>query len=208
MQIYVATSNPGKLRDFAGAAASEGIGILSLPGLAAIPEPAEDAPDFAGNAALKAIAYSLMVPGLLVLADDSGLEVDALDGRPGVRSARFADDLDFEPDSDFGKDERNNRCLLALLHSLEASSGRSLDREARFICALALARNGEVLYRASGTAEGEILDTPRGSRGFGYDPLFLIPSLGKTMAELDSGAKWSNSHRGHAFRNLLKLCLA
>ncbi len=197
MQIYAATSNPGKLRDFAQSAASEGIQILPLPGLAAMPEPVEDAPDFAGNAALKAIAYSRLAPGLLVLADDSGLEVDALNGRPGVRSARFADDLGFELGRGLTKDERNNRCLVSLLRKTDAG------RQARFICELALAQDGIVLQRATGTVEGEILDTPRGSYGFGYDPLFFIPSAGQTMAELDPAAKWAGSHRGHAFRTLL-----
>lgn len=226
MQIYVATSNAGKLRDFAQSAATqkiqaaaEGIQILPLPGLDAMPEPAEDAPDFAGNAALKAVAYSLHAPGLLVLADDSGLEVDALAGQPGVRSARFADDMNFETGSGFGKDDRNNRCLLALLGTsplktspLKTSSPETspLDardgptRRARFTCALALARNGELLHRATGTVEGEILDTPRGTNGFGYDPLFLIPALGKTMAEVNSATRWALSHRGHAFRTLLE----
>ncbi len=220
MQIYAATSNLGKLRDFAQSAASEGIEILAVPGLAAMPEPVEDAPDFAGNAALKAIAYSRLAPGLLVMADDSGLEVDALGGRPGVRSARFADDLNFEPASarspaggvsyasgmngmtgmtGMTKDERNNLCLLSLLSPQPSTASLS----ARYVCALALARDGEVLHRASGAVRGEILKIPRGTKGFGYDPLFLLPSAGKTMAELDPETKWANSHRGCAFRALL-----
>ena len=213
MQIYVATSNPGKLRDFAQSAASEGIEILPIPGLAAMPEPVEDAPDFAGNAALKAIAYSRLAPGLLVLADDSGLEVDALDGQPGVRSARFADDLGFEPDAalarltpfTFTKDERNNLCLLSLLHKAElASGGGHTRRDARFVCELALARDGQVLQRASGSVAGEILDRPTGSGGFGYDPLFFLPSLDRSMAQLDPATRWTISHRGRAFRALLE----
>ncbi len=204
MQIYVATSNPGKLREFAQSAASEGIVILPIPGLAAMPEPAEDAPDFTGNADLKAIAYSLLAPGLLVLADDSGLEVDALEGQPGVRSARFADDLRFGLDQGLSKDERNNLCLLSLLHHLEATRGQRTDRGARFVCALTLARDGGVLLRAAGTVKGEILDRPRGTNGFGYDPLFLLPAAGQTMAELDPHAKWEMSHRGQAFRTLLQ----
>ncbi len=208
MQIYAATTNPGKLRDFAQAAAADGIEILPLPGLATVPEPVEDAPDFAGNADLKAIAYSRLAPGLLVLADDSGLEVDALDGRPGVRSARFADDLGFESnsgkdneaDARKSKDERNNRCLLSLLSGTGIGTA---GRRARFVCALTLARDGEIVHRASGSVEGEILDAPRGEGGFGYDSLFLLPSLRKTMAELDPPAKWSEGHRGRAFRSLL-----
>ncbi len=204
MQIYAATSNPGKLRDFAQAAAAEGIAVLPVPGLAGMPEPAEDAPDFTGNAAAKAIAYSLLAPGLLVLADDSGLEVDALQGRPGVRSARFADDLNFEPGAGRGKDERNNRCLLSLLQDLDARTGTRNDRHARFVCALALARDGHVLHQASGTIEGEILEAPRGTVGFGYDPLFLLPQRAQTMAELPPIEKWALSHRGQAFRALLQ----
>ena len=209
MQIYAATTNPGKLRDFAQAAAADGIEILPLPGLATVPEPVEDAPDFAGNADLKAIAYSRLAPGLLVLADDSGLEVDALDGCPGVRSARFADDLGFQANSGQGRDERNNRCLLSLLHNIESQNahtpGKRDRRHARFVCALTLARDGVVLQRASGSVESEILDSPRGARGFGYDPLFFIRSLGATMAELEPIAKWANSHRGRAFRSLLSV---
>ena len=203
MQIYVATSNPGKLRDFAQTAVSEGIEILPIPGLAAMPEPVENASDFAGNAALKAIAYSLLAPGLLVLADDSGLEVKALGGQPGVRSARFAEDKSFEPGSGPSKDERNNRCLLSLLHQVGAGLEGRPSRQARFVCALALAQDGQILHGAGGTTEGVILDAPRGTSGFGYDPLFLLPSMGATMAELEPAAKWNNSHRGNAFRSLL-----
>lgn len=209
MQIYAATSNPGKLRDFAQSAASDGIEVLPLPNLATMPEPEENAPDFAGNASLKAIAYSLLAPGLLVLADDSGLEVDALGGRPGVRSARFADDLNFASGSGSKKDERNNQCLLALLQEVDAATGERACRHARFVCALALARDGEVLHHAAGKAEGEILDAPRGENGFGYDPLFFMTAKGQSMAELTPETKWAVSHRGIAFRELLKtLCKA
>jgi XTP/dITP diphosphohydrolase len=151
-----------------------------------------------GNAELKAIAYSLLAPGLLVFADDSGLEVDTLGGQPGVRSARFADDLYFELNSSRTKDDRNNRCLLSLLNALPNPT-----RAARFVCALALARDGQVLLRAEGTVEGQILDTPRGADGFGYDPLFLIPSRDLTLAEVPREQKWQISHRGNAFRSLL-----
>jgi XTP/dITP diphosphohydrolase len=198
MTLYAATSNPGKLAEFATSASSAGIAVLSLPGLATMPEPAEDAPTFQGNADLKAIAYSLLAPGLLVFADDSGLEVDALGGQPGVRSARFADDLYFELNSGRTRDDRNNRCLLSLLDALPNPS-----RSARFVCALALARDGQVLLRAEGTVEGQLLKLPRGSDGFGYDPLFLLPSLNRTLAELPRDQKWQLSHRGNAFRSLL-----
>ncbi len=206
MTLYAATSNPGKLREFADAAHTHGIEVLPLPRLSTIPEPVEDAPDFMGNAILKAIAYSRHAPGLLVFADDSGLEIDALGGRPGVRSARFADDLNFEPNSRLTKDERNNRCVLSLLHEIETATEGRAGRKAYFRCALALARDGEVLLRAEGTCEGEILpdsQPPRGESGFGYDPLFFIPRLGRTLAKLSPDEKWQNSHRGYAFRSLL-----
>jgi XTP/dITP diphosphohydrolase len=165
-----------------------------------------------GNAELKAVAYSKLAlasgkAGLMVFADDSGLEVDALGGQPGVRSARFADDLGFEVRVGT-KDERNNRAVLSLLRnlpkSLEADGGLTLDnRGARFVCALGLARDGEVLLRAEGEVEGEILNAPRGADGFGYDPLFLVPGTGKTLAEMAREEKWRVSHRGNAFRGLL-----
>lgn len=218
MTIYAATSNPGKLREFAESASSEAIDVLALPGLRDMPEPVEDAATFMDNAELKAVAYSKLAlasgqRGLMVFADDSGLEVDALGGRPGVRSARFADDLNFEIGTG-SKDERNNRCLLSLIAELEREemqvtplrygmTTKPVTRTARFVCALALARDGEVLLRAEGSVEGEVLDAPRGENGFGYDPLFLVPSLGLTMAELPREQKWRLSHRGNAFRNLL-----
>jgi XTP/dITP diphosphohydrolase len=198
MTLYAATSNPGKLAEFATSASSAGIEVRALPSLATMPEPREDAATFMGNAELKAIAYSLLAPGLLVFADDSGLEVDTLGGQPGVRSARFADDLYFELNSSRTKDDRNNRCLLSLLNALPNPT-----RAARFVCALALARDGQVLLRAEGTVEGQILDTPRGADGFGYDPLFLIPSRDLTLAEVPREQKWQLSHRGNAFRSLL-----
>jgi XTP/dITP diphosphohydrolase len=200
MTIYAATSNPGKLLEFATSASNQGITVEPLPNLASLPEPIEDADTFQGNADLKARAYSLAAPGLLVFADDSGLAVDALrnsngEAAPGVRSARYADDLNFAPGSGT-KDDRNNR---ALLHQL----GNTPNRQARFICTLALARNGQILLRAEGFVEGDILPAPRGTSGFGYDPLFLLPALGLTMAELPREQKWQLSHRGNAFRSLL-----
>jgi XTP/dITP diphosphohydrolase len=196
MLIHTATSNPGKLAEFATSAAGFGVQVVALPNLANLPEPVEDADTFAGNADLKAIAYSLHAPGLLVLCDDSGIAVDALHGAPGVRSARFADDLAFEPGLG-SKDQRNNALLLHLMQP-------HADRRASFVCALALARDGQVLLRAEGSVEGELLHAPpRGTAGFGYDPLFLIPALNLTMAELPREQKWQLSHRGNAFRALL-----
>ena len=200
MTIYAATTNPGKLREFAASASADGIEVFALPGLKKMPEPIEDALTFMGNAELKAVAYSKLALGLMVFADDSGLEIDALGGQPGVRSARFADDQDFEPRTGT-KDERNNRCVLSLLHAREAAATK--DRRARFVCTLALARDGEILLRAERSLKGEIIDEEHGTNGFGYDPLFLIPELQLTTAELGADEKWAISHRGKAFRALL-----
>ncbi len=201
--LHVATTNAGKLREFADAARTENIRVLALPGLGEMPEPVEDALTFPGNAALKARAYSSLAPDLLVLADDSGLEVDALGGQPGVRSARFADDLAFEVDSCRSQAERNNRCLLSVLHQVAAESENPFNLGARFVCALAVARGGEILLRAEGEVQGDILNLPRGSTGFGYDPLFTVRGSGLTLAELSPEQKWAVSHRGRAFRALL-----
>ena len=199
MILYAATSNKGKLAEFSTSASGAGIEVLALPGLKTMPEPVEDADTFMGNAEKKAAAYSLLAPGLLVFADDSGLEVAALDGAPGVRSARFADDAGYRVGSSESTDARNNALLLEQLNAAATS-----DRTARFVCALTLARDGEVLLRAEGFAAGEILDAPRGANGFGYDPLFLLPALGLTTAELQPAQKWELSHRGNAFRELLR----
>lgn len=202
MILYVATSNPGKLRDFAAAAAEvadTNLQLEPLPGLAAIPSPPEDEPTFLGNAHTKAIYYSLQAPDQIVIADDSGLEVDALGGAPGVRSARYAEDGSFAQDRDLPLDERNNRYLLESLKAVPETA-----RQARYCCVLAAARNGEVLAAGEGIVEGIILSTPRGTKGFGYDPLFLLPKLGTTMAELDPVTKLSFSHRGRALRALLE----
>ena len=197
MTLVIASTNPGKLRDFAAAAASvdSRVSFAPLPGLEEIAAPAEDQPTFEGNARLKAVYYSRHAPGRIMLADDSGLEVEALGGAPGVRSARYADDLGFVAPGT--PDERNNLCLQ------QALAGIGGPHPARYRCVLAAAREGEVLCTAHGMVEGEILLSPRGSEGFGYDPLFFVPSLQKTMAELDATTKLSFSHRGRALRSLL-----
>jgi len=199
MTLYVATTNVGKLRDFTAAAEAEGVAIRPLPGLKDIPAPAEDEPDFEGNARVKAVYYSRCLPGEIVLADDSGLEVEALGGEPGVRSARYADDTGFAMDIATNTDERNNLYLLARLKSVSGES-----RTARYRCVLAAARDGECLLTADGTVKGEILTAPRGAGGFGYDPLFYLPELGRTMAEIDLATKHRISHRGKALRALVK----
>jgi XTP/dITP diphosphohydrolase len=196
--LYVATTNPGKLRDFTAAAEAEGIAIQPLPGLKDIPAPAEDEPDFEGNARVKAVHYSRYLPGEIVLADDSGLEVDALGGEPGVRSARYAEDAGLVIYPGLSTDERNNLYLLAQLKDMPGER-----REARYRCVLAAAREGECLLTAEGTVEGEVLTVPRGGGGFGYDPLFYLCELGKTMAEIDLVTKQRLSHRGKALRALV-----
>ena len=197
--LDAATSNPGKLRDFAAAAAEErDVSIRPLPGLDRIPPPPEDEPTFEGNARTKAIYYSRFLPGAIVLADDSGLEVDALDGEPGVRSARFAADAGFVTYTGTNTDQRNNLYLLTRLEDVPTA-----QRNARYRCVLAAARDGECLLTAEGSVSGQILTAPRGEGGFGYDPLFYLPELGKTMAEIDLAAKYQLSHRGRALRALL-----
>jgi XTP/dITP diphosphohydrolase len=205
MTLHIATSNPGKLRDFA-AAATQNITLTPLSNLKEIPAPPEDEPTFEGNARHKAIYYSRHAPGQIVIADDSGLEVDALYGAPGVRSARFAEDHNFDA-AKTGKthslepvsiDHRNNLYLLTLLTGVPLT-----ERAARYHCVLAAARNGQILAIGHGAVEGEILTQPRGTLGFGYDPLFYLPSLHRTMAEIDLQTKLSLSHRGRAFAALL-----
>jgi XTP/dITP diphosphohydrolase len=197
--LYAATSNAGKLRDFAAAAEDEKeIAIRPLPNLEAIAPPPEDELTFEGNARAKAIYYSRFLPGETVLADDSGLKVDSLAGEPGIRSARYAADAGFVTDSPTTTDQRNNLYLLARLKDLPI--GR---RDARYCCVLAAARDAECLLTAEGTVEGEILTAPRGEGGFGYDPLFYLPGIEKTMAEIDLATKHQLSHRGRALRTLL-----
>jgi XTP/dITP diphosphohydrolase len=199
--IYVASSNAGKLRDFAVAAAVFGVEIAVLPGLEEIPAPVEDGATFEANARLKAEAYSRARPRLLVLADDSGLEVDALDGAPGVRSARYSEDAGFGAESGAPVDLRNNSYLLERLRARNAVQPWA----ARYRCALALARDRVTLLTADGTVEGEIEAEPRGTGGFGYDPLFRLPELDKTMAEIDLETKQRLSHRGRALQALLQM---
>jgi XTP/dITP diphosphohydrolase len=201
LRLYAATTSQGKLRDFNTAAQSFEIEIEPLTVLATIPAPEETGVTFAENAALKAVYYSRFAPEEIVLADDSGLEVDAIDGAPGVRSARFAADtgLTDSPDAPLDNtDVWNNIVLLQKLAGVPAEK-----RTARYLCVLTAARNGEILYTAEGAVEGAILEAPRGTGGFGYDPLFYLKELDKTMAEIDLETKLSLSHRGRALKALL-----
>ena len=199
-RLFVATTSQGKLADFREAAEEYQLAIDPVPGLRTIPAPREDGPTFEANAITKAIYYSGFAPNELVIADDSGLEVDALGGAPGVRSARFAADtgLTDSPDANDNTDVWNNIVLLQKLDGIPMER-----RTARYRCVLAAARDGEVLLTAEGSVEGLILEAPHGTGGFGYDPLFYLPELNKTMAEIDLETKLSLSHRGRAIAALL-----
>lgn len=198
MRVLIATSNPGKLRDFAGAAAACGITVAGIPDFSSLPPVIEDGATFEANARKKAETYSLAVPGELVLADDSGLEIDALGGAPGVHSARYAADEPHTAECNTD-DELNNARVLRELRNIPPDK-----RAARFVCVIAAARNGQTLEVFRGTADGIILEAPRGSNGFGYDPLFFFPIIHKTFAELCAEDKSQYSHRGAAFRAFLK----
>jgi XTP/dITP diphosphohydrolase len=199
-KILIATSNPGKLRDFAGAALRHGVEVAGIPDFSSLPSVVEDGLTFEANARKKAEAYSRYVPGETVVADDSGLEIDALHGAPGVHSARYAAD---EPDkADTNTDDHaNNARVLRELKGVSPS-----QRTGRFVCVLAAARDGKTLATFRGLAEGIILDAPRGTNGFGYDPLFYFPQIKKTFAELNAEEKSRYSHRGAAFREFLDWC--
>jgi XTP/dITP diphosphohydrolase len=197
-RVLVATSNAGKLRDFAGAAEAHGISIAAIPNFSSLPPVVEDGATFEANARKKAEAYSLAVPVELVLADDSGLEVDALGGAPGVHSARYTNAEPHTLDSNI-KDDANNARVLRELEGVPREK-----RTARFVCVLAAARDGRTIATFYGAVEGTILDAPCGHNGFGYDPLFYFPQIGKTLAELTAVEKSRYSHRGAAFRQFLQ----
>jgi XTP/dITP diphosphohydrolase len=199
-RILIATSNPGKLRDFAGAAREHGIEIAAILNFSSLPLVVEDGLTFDENAREKAEEYSLAAPGEIVVADDSGLEVDALHGAPGVHSARYAAEAPHLADANT-EDHANNARVLRELKNVPAEK-----RTGRFVCVLAAARDGKTLATFQGTAEGVILDAPRGTNGFGYDPLFYFPQIRKTFAELSAEEKARYSHRGSAFRQFLEWC--
>jgi len=199
-RVLVATSNPGKIRDLVGAAMPHGIEIVPLPNFSSLPAVIEDGATFEANARKKAEAYSRYVPGEIVIADDSGLEVDALGGAPGVHSARYAADDPHRAESNTD-DEANNSKLIREIKNIAPEK-----RSGRFVCWIAAARDGYTLAVFEGKAEGSILDAPRGTNGFGYDPLFYFPQIRKTFAELSAEEKAKYSHRGAAFRKFLEWC--
>lgn len=189
MKIYACSSNPGKLAEFQLAARESGVigvQIEPLPCLRAVPPAEESGSTFEENASKKARYYSAFTPEL-VLADDSGLEVPALNGQPGIYSARYAG-----PNA---TDAVNNELLLSKLQ-------HTSDRNAQFVCVIALARAGYLLTTARGIVRGELLTAPRGHNGFGYDPLFFYPPLNRCFAELTPEEKFAVSHRGRALRSL------
>lgn len=188
MNLYCATSNPGKLREFRTAGERFGMRVLELPGLSEIDPCEETGHTFKENAVLKAIYYGQHAPGLL-FADDSGLEVDALESAPGVFSARYA--------GPGATDAQNNALLLGNMRGRE-------KRTARFVCIIALAKRGEMLRTFRGVVEGEILDEPRGSEGFGYDPLFYYPPYKKSFGEVSVEEKMAVSHRGRALTAMFR----
>jgi XTP/dITP diphosphohydrolase len=182
MKVYCATSNPGKLREFQLAAPDFDVQQLPRP----VPPPEELGATFEENAISKAEYYSGFVDGYL-FADDSGLEVDALGGAPGVHSARYAaSHLDRE-----ATDADNNALLLQRMHGIA-------NRTARFVCVIALVKDCKLVHIFRGTVEGHILDAPRGSGGFGYDPLFYYEPFGCTFGEAFIGDKMLVSHRAQA----------
>jgi XTP/dITP diphosphohydrolase len=185
-KLLVATTNPGKVREIRGILAGAPVELVALDSLPAIDEPRETGTTFAENARLKALYYNAAT-GLPSVADDSGLEVDALDGAPGIHSARWHG-------TDYAVKFRR---IYELLRERGATGS-----PARFVCAVALASGGRIEYEVEGTVEGRIADEPRGTHGFGYDPIFFYPPLGRTLGEVTDEVKATLSHRGAAFRAL------
>jgi XTP/dITP diphosphohydrolase len=182
MKLLVATTNKGKLREIRGILEGAPVELVSLDALPAIAEPEETGETFRDNARLKALYYH-QATGLTTVAEDSGLEIEALDGAPGVHSARWHG-------SDYAvKFQR--------IYELGGSGS-----PARFVCSLALALDGRIEYEADGIVEGRVAPEPRGSNGFGYDPIFLYPPFGRTLGEVTDEVKATLSHRGAAFRAL------
>jgi XTP/dITP diphosphohydrolase len=193
VKLFLASSNPGKLAEFrtlaAAAASSLPVELELLPAFDELASFEEGAPTFAENAAGKALHYSRLREGL-VFADDSGLVVPALEGAPGVQSARYA-----------GPGATNSQRIEKLLGEMRGKAGS--EPAAYFVCAIALAKRGRAIAVVTDRVDGEILDAPRGAGGFGYDPVFYFPALKKTFAELSAKEKNQHSHRGKAFRRLL-----
>jgi XTP/dITP diphosphohydrolase len=189
MEIVVATRNAGKLREIIRLLAETSIKVSGLEDFPEVPEIEEDGETFAANARKKAEVVARLT-GRLALADDSGLEVQSLGGLPGVRSARFA--------GEGAGDEANNRKLLEALAGIPLS-----DRRGAFVCSMVLCHPDGECYDFTGRLTGLVIESPRGTGGFGYDPLFLVPEFGKTLAELPLEIKNRISHRGQALRQVV-----
>ncbi|MEH7074839.1 XTP/dITP diphosphatase [Neobacillus drentensis] len=187
-EVIIATKNPGKAKEFEHIFASRGITVQTLLDFPEIPEVEETGTTFEENATLKAETISKAL-GKMVIGDDSGLIVDALEGRPGIYSARYAG----EPKND----QNNTDKVLSELAGIPEEK-----RTARFYCALAVAVPGQETITVSGTCEGRILEDQRGTNGFGYDPVFYVPEKGVAMAELSSDEKNKISHRANALKKL------
>jgi XTP/dITP diphosphohydrolase len=188
VKLYFATGNAGKLREFKLAAQKFGIELAMAPGWEHVAACEETGSTFEENAILKATYYGPHAPGPLFV-DDSGLEVDALNGAPGVRSARYAGQ---KP-----TDQANNDLLLANMRGMS-------KRRARFVCVIALAEGGGLIRTFRGVVEGELLKAPRGSEGFGYDPLFYYPPFDRSFGEIAAERKMTVSHRGQALDQLFR----
>jgi XTP/dITP diphosphohydrolase len=189
-RVLLASSNEGKLREYRELASGSGLELELLPNFRALPAFEESAPTFAENSAGKALHYSEYTSEI-VLAEDSGLVVPALGGAPGVHSARYA-----------GPDATDAGRVHKLLDAMQGKTGE--DRSAHFICVATVARQGQVIAVFSDLVAGFLAREPRGADGFGYDPIFLLPELGRTFAELSGAEKNAYSHRGRAFRKVLQ----
>jgi XTP/dITP diphosphohydrolase len=188
-RLVVATTNPNKLREIRGILDGAGVTVEGLDAFPPVAEPEETGATFEENARQKAVYYATAL-GVTVVAEDSGLEIDGLGGEPGVHSARYG-----------GPAAATYPQKFALVYAGLRARG-ALGSPARFVCALAVADGASVLFEARGTIEGRVHDEPRGDHGFGYDPIFFYPPLGRTLAELGDGEKAAVSHRGAAFRHL------
>ncbi len=194
--IVLATTNPGKLNEMRRMLADVPVNLLSLAEFDPVTEPVENGVSFRENARIKADYYSRVLDSW-VIADDSGLEIDVLNGEPGVCSARFADSSD--PDRK-QRDRANYEKVLDLMRDVPAP-----QRTARFRCALCLRTPTDLLLEVEGVMEGVIAERPNGENGFGYDPIFIVSDLGRTAAELSPAEKNARSHRGQAVKKLHNL---
>ena len=196
LRLFVASSNPGKLREYRALAEPAGasVDLSFVPILDSIAVFEEIWPTIAENAAGKALHFSRFAEGI-VIADDSGLVVPALGGAPGVLSARYA-----------GPEASDTERVQKVLGEMSGKKGE--DRRARFVCVVAVAESGKMLGLFSASAEGILLEEPRGHDGFGYDPIFFFPALGKTYAEISREEKNMHSHRGKAFHKALNFLLS